>query len=81
MLVSTSTQQPPVARRDNQPWQGRAFALILENTPVNTSEMPGVFFSYSEFVHMPLLTHTIPHCSKEKLEDRLTFKFRVDNKM
>ncbi|GFS37727.1 hypothetical protein Acr_00g0053670 [Actinidia rufa] len=41
MSASASTQQPPVARRDNQSRQGRAFALIPKNTPANTSKRPG----------------------------------------
>ncbi|XP_057464965.1 uncharacterized protein LOC130754733 [Actinidia eriantha] len=42
MSALASTQQPLVARRDNQLRQGQAFALISENTPATTSVMPGI---------------------------------------
>ncbi|GFZ14493.1 hypothetical protein Acr_24g0006830 [Actinidia rufa] len=35
--ASTSIQQPPAERRNNQPRQGRAFALVPGNTPATTS--------------------------------------------
>ncbi|GFS36592.1 hypothetical protein Acr_00g0046850 [Actinidia rufa] len=36
-LASASVQQPLAERRNNQPRQGRAFALVLGNTPASTS--------------------------------------------
>ncbi|GFS42853.1 hypothetical protein Acr_00g0082060 [Actinidia rufa] len=35
--ASASVQQPPTERRNNQPRQGRAFALVPGNTPATTS--------------------------------------------
>ncbi|GFS46239.1 hypothetical protein Acr_00g0100980 [Actinidia rufa] len=35
--ASASVQQPPIGRRNNQPRQGRAFALVPGNTPATNS--------------------------------------------
>ena len=40
--ASALVQQPPFKRRDNQPWQGRAFTLVPGNTPVTPSVVPGI---------------------------------------
>ena len=39
-LVSALVQQTLVGKRDNQPWQGRAFALIPGNTLATHSVVP-----------------------------------------
>ncbi|GFS46068.1 hypothetical protein Acr_00g0099970 [Actinidia rufa] len=43
--ASASIQQPPAERRNNQPRQGRAFALVPGNTPATTSVV-SVLFDY-----------------------------------
>ncbi|GFS37411.1 hypothetical protein Acr_00g0051850 [Actinidia rufa] len=40
--ASASIQQPPAKRRNNQPRQGRAFALVLGNTPATTLVVSGI---------------------------------------
>ncbi|GFS32110.1 hypothetical protein Acr_00g0020910 [Actinidia rufa] len=40
--ASASVQQPPTERGDNQPRQGRAFALVPGNTPATTSVVSGI---------------------------------------
>ena len=40
--ASASMQQPPAERRNNQPRQGRAFALVPGNTPATTSVVSGI---------------------------------------
>ncbi|GFS41553.1 hypothetical protein Acr_00g0075070 [Actinidia rufa] len=40
--ASASIQQPPAERRNNQPRQGRAFALVPGNTPATTSVVSGI---------------------------------------
>ncbi|GFS40629.1 hypothetical protein Acr_00g0069580 [Actinidia rufa] len=40
--ASASVQQPPTERRNNQPRQGRAFALVPGNTPATTSVVSGM---------------------------------------
>ncbi|GFS36766.1 hypothetical protein Acr_00g0047920 [Actinidia rufa] len=40
--ASASVQQPPTKRRNNQPRQGRAFALVPGNTPATTSVVSGM---------------------------------------
>ncbi|GFS46066.1 hypothetical protein Acr_00g0099950 [Actinidia rufa] len=42
--ASASVQQPLTERRNNQPRQGRAFALVPGNTPATTSVMSGLIF-------------------------------------
>ena len=42
MSASASAQQPLVSRRKNRPRQGRAFALMLENTPTTTLGVSGI---------------------------------------
>ncbi|GFZ10834.1 hypothetical protein Acr_22g0002320 [Actinidia rufa] len=43
--ASASIQQPPAEKRNNQPRQGRAFALVPGNTPATTSVV-SVLFDY-----------------------------------
>ncbi|GFS41336.1 hypothetical protein Acr_00g0073760 [Actinidia rufa] len=40
--ASASVQQPPTERGNNQPRQGRAFALVPGNTPATTSVVSGI---------------------------------------
>ena len=40
--VLASVQQPPSGKNNNQPWQGRAFALVPGNTPATTSVVSGI---------------------------------------
>ncbi|GFZ05260.1 hypothetical protein Acr_17g0008320 [Actinidia rufa] len=40
--ASASIRQPPTERRNNQPRQGRAFALVPGNTPATTSVVSGI---------------------------------------
>ncbi|GFZ12689.1 hypothetical protein Acr_23g0010740 [Actinidia rufa] len=40
--ASVSVQQPPAERRNNQPRQGRAFALVPRNTPASTLVVSGM---------------------------------------
>ncbi|GFY87252.1 hypothetical protein Acr_05g0008910 [Actinidia rufa] len=40
--ASASIRQPPAERRNNQPRQGRAFALVPGNTPATTSVVSGI---------------------------------------
>ncbi|GFS36164.1 hypothetical protein Acr_00g0044410 [Actinidia rufa] len=40
--ASALIQQPPAERRNNQPRQGRAFALVPGNTPATTSVVSGI---------------------------------------
>ncbi|GFY95476.1 hypothetical protein Acr_10g0008610 [Actinidia rufa] len=40
--ASASIKQPPAERRNNQPRQGRAFALVPGNTPATTSVVSGI---------------------------------------
>ncbi|GFZ14477.1 hypothetical protein Acr_24g0006670 [Actinidia rufa] len=40
--ASASVQQPPTERGNNQPRQGRAFALVPGNTPATTSLVSGI---------------------------------------
>ncbi|GFZ14712.1 hypothetical protein Acr_24g0009020 [Actinidia rufa] len=41
--ASASVQQPPTERGNNQPRQGRAFALVPGNTPATTSLVSALF--------------------------------------
>ncbi|GFY80855.1 hypothetical protein Acr_01g0006640 [Actinidia rufa] len=50
--TSASIQQPPAERRNNQPRQGRAFALVPGNTPATTSVV-SVPLEYELSVSLP----------------------------
>ena len=50
--ASTLVQQPPIGRKDNQPRQGRAFALVPENTPDTTSVVSGILPICGQLTHV-----------------------------
>ncbi|GFS42921.1 hypothetical protein Acr_00g0082580 [Actinidia rufa] len=47
-----SVQQPPTERRNNQPRQGRAFALVPGNTPATISVVSGILPICSQPAHV-----------------------------
>ncbi|GFS33110.1 hypothetical protein Acr_00g0026370 [Actinidia rufa] len=49
--ASASVQQPPTERRNNQPRQGRAFALVPGNTPATTLVVSGILPICSQPAH------------------------------
>ncbi|GFZ09165.1 hypothetical protein Acr_20g0009730 [Actinidia rufa] len=60
--ASASVQQPPTERRNNQPRQGRAFALVPGNTPATTSVVSGILPICSQPAHYLLNTNYQCHC-------------------
>ncbi|GFZ11372.1 hypothetical protein Acr_22g0007700 [Actinidia rufa] len=53
--TSASVPKPPAERRNNQPRQGRAFALVPGNTPATTSVVSGLIFEGVGVVPPPYL--------------------------
>ncbi|GFS31892.1 hypothetical protein Acr_00g0019790 [Actinidia rufa] len=60
--ASALVQQPPAERRNNQPRQGRAFALVPGNTPATTSVVLGILPICSQPAHYLLNTNYQCHC-------------------
>ena len=50
--TSASVQQPPTKKRDNQPRQGRAFALVSGNIPATYSIVSGILLICGQLAHV-----------------------------
>ncbi|GFY90868.1 hypothetical protein Acr_07g0010640 [Actinidia rufa] len=52
--------QPPIERRNNQLRQGRAFALVLGNTPATNSVVSGILPICDQLAHVLMDSGTLP---------------------